>query len=282
MLKLKLQYFGPWCEELTRLKRPWCWERLKAGGEGDDREWDGWMASLTQWTWVWVNSWSWWWTGRPGVLQFMGSQRVGHDWATEVNWTGCVRGPVIASQTHLVSRQLPAATGGVPSHRGNDSLPLPAAPSSRPFGGSLQTLPSCCEARSVPTLSVHGAGEAPASQGPILTPGRLGGINACPSPYLPQEAVIRPFEGCLERWCPWFPWYQQGCSSGMHPISAAAQRPTPACGSLIDWQLEGFAFCGTRAKTLEDSFPLFWQSTVWDGQIVLRQCSAVNCSLEWL
>ena len=60
---------------------------LGAGGEGDDRGWDGWMASLTRWTWVWVNSRSWWWTGRPGVLQFMGSQRVGHDWATELNWT---------------------------------------------------------------------------------------------------------------------------------------------------------------------------------------------------
>ena len=68
-------------------KRPWCWEGLGAGGEGDDRGWDGWMASLAQWTWVWVNSGSWWWTGRPGVLQFMGSQRVGHDWATELNST---------------------------------------------------------------------------------------------------------------------------------------------------------------------------------------------------
>ena len=57
-----------WCKELTHLKRPWCWERLKAGGEGDDRGWDGWMASLTQWTWVWVSSGSWWWTGKPGVL----------------------------------------------------------------------------------------------------------------------------------------------------------------------------------------------------------------------
>ena len=64
-------------------KRPWCWERLKAGGEGDDRGWDGWMASLTRWTWVWVNSGSWWQTGRPGVLQSMGSQRVRHNWATE-------------------------------------------------------------------------------------------------------------------------------------------------------------------------------------------------------
>ena len=76
-----------WCEELTHLKRPWCWERLRAWGKGDDRGWDGWMASLTQWTWVWVDSGSWWWTGRPGVLQLMGSPRVEHDWATELNWT---------------------------------------------------------------------------------------------------------------------------------------------------------------------------------------------------
>ena len=76
-----------WCEELTHLKRLWCWERLKTGGEGDDRGWDGWMASLIQWTWVWVNSGSWWWTGRPGVLQSMGLQRVGRNWVTELNWT---------------------------------------------------------------------------------------------------------------------------------------------------------------------------------------------------
>ena len=75
-----------WCKELTHWKRTWCWERLRAGGEGDDRGWDGWMASPTRWTWLWVNSGSWWWTGRPGVLRFMGSQRVGHDWATELNW----------------------------------------------------------------------------------------------------------------------------------------------------------------------------------------------------
>ena len=74
------------CEELTHWKRFWCWEGLGAGGEGDDRGWDGWMASLTRWTWVWVNSRSWWWTGSPGVLRFMGSQKVGHDWATELNW----------------------------------------------------------------------------------------------------------------------------------------------------------------------------------------------------
>ena len=76
-----------WCKELTHWKRPWCWERLKGRGEGGDREWDGWMASLTQWTWVWASSVSWWWTGKPGALQSMGSQRVEHDWATELNWT---------------------------------------------------------------------------------------------------------------------------------------------------------------------------------------------------
>ena len=84
MLKLKLQYFGHLMEELTHWKRLWCWEGLGAGGEGKDREWDDWMASPTWWTWVWVNSGSWWWTGRPGVLWFMGSQRVRHDWATEL------------------------------------------------------------------------------------------------------------------------------------------------------------------------------------------------------
>ena len=83
MLKLNLPHFG----HLTHLKRPWCWERLKAGGEGDDRMKNDWMASLTQWTWVWASSGSWWWTGRPGMLRFMESQRVRHDWATELNWT---------------------------------------------------------------------------------------------------------------------------------------------------------------------------------------------------
>ena len=73
-------------------KRPWCWEVLGAGGEGDNRGWDGWMASPTRWTWVWINSRSWWWTGRPGVLRFMGSQRVGHDWATELNWHDSILG----------------------------------------------------------------------------------------------------------------------------------------------------------------------------------------------
>ena len=86
MLKRNSNTLATWCEELTHLKRPWCWVRLKAGGEGDDRGWDSWMASPTQWRWVWVNSGSWQWTGRPGVLQSVGSPRVRHDWATDLNW----------------------------------------------------------------------------------------------------------------------------------------------------------------------------------------------------
>ena len=87
MLKLKLQYFGHLMQRVDSLERPWCWEGLGTGGKGGGRGWDGWMASPTQWAWVWVNSGSWWWTGRPGRLRFTGSQRVEHDWATELNWT---------------------------------------------------------------------------------------------------------------------------------------------------------------------------------------------------
>ena len=75
-----------WWKELTHWKKPWCWEWLKASGEGDDRGWDGWMASPTQWTWDWINSRSWWWAGSPGVVQSLGSQGVGHDWVTGLNW----------------------------------------------------------------------------------------------------------------------------------------------------------------------------------------------------
>ena len=87
MLELKLQYFGHLMRQLTHWKRPWCWEGLGAGVEGDNRGWDGWIASLNHWTWVWVNSRSWWWTGRSGMLRFMGLQRVRHNWATELNLT---------------------------------------------------------------------------------------------------------------------------------------------------------------------------------------------------
>ena len=75
-----------WCEKLLHWKWSWHWERLKAGGEGDNRGWDSWMASLTQWTWVWISSRSWWWTGKPGVLQSLGYQGARHYWVTELNW----------------------------------------------------------------------------------------------------------------------------------------------------------------------------------------------------
>ena len=82
------------------MKRLWCWEGLGAGGEGDNRGWDGWMASPTRWMWIWVNSGSWWWTGRPGVLQFMGLQRVWHDWATELNWAELMKDLYLLTLLH--------------------------------------------------------------------------------------------------------------------------------------------------------------------------------------
>ena len=87
MLKLKLQFFGHLMRRVDSLEKTLILGGIVVGGEGDDRGWDGWMTSLTWWTWILVNSGSWWWTGRPGVLRFMGSQRVGHDWVTELNWT---------------------------------------------------------------------------------------------------------------------------------------------------------------------------------------------------
>ena len=90
MLKLKLQYFGHLMWRVDSLEKTLMLEGLGAREEGDNRGWDGWMASLTWWTWVWVNSGSWWWTGRPGVLRFMGSQRVGPDWVTDVIWSDLI------------------------------------------------------------------------------------------------------------------------------------------------------------------------------------------------
>ena len=87
ILKQKLQYFGRLMWRVDSLEETLMLERLGAGGERNNRGWDGWMASPIRWAWVWANPGSWWWTGRPGVLWFMGSQRVGHDWVTELNWT---------------------------------------------------------------------------------------------------------------------------------------------------------------------------------------------------
>ena len=87
MLKLKLQYFGHLMRRVDSLEKTLMLRGIEARRRRGWQGWDSWMASVTQWTWVWVNSGSWWWTGRPGVLWFMGSQRVGHDWVTELNWT---------------------------------------------------------------------------------------------------------------------------------------------------------------------------------------------------
>ena len=101
------------CEELTHWKRLWCWEGLGAGAEGDNRGWDCWMASLTWWMWVWVNSGIWWWTGRPAVLRFMGSQRVGHDWATDLIWSD-----LIGSHYFAVWRCQPLSLGSIKQFNG--------------------------------------------------------------------------------------------------------------------------------------------------------------------
>ena len=87
MLKLKLQYVGHLMGRVDSLEKTLMLGGIEGRTRRGDRGWDGWMASLTRWTWIWVNSRNWWWTGKPGVLRFMGWQRVGHDWATELNWT---------------------------------------------------------------------------------------------------------------------------------------------------------------------------------------------------
>ena len=118
-----------------------CWEGLEAGGEGDDRGWDVWMASPTWWTWVWVNCRSWWWTGRPGVLRFMGSQRVGHDWATELNW-------ISLSAPFLQMQQLRQRDDKCPAAAVAKSLqscptlcdPTDCRPPGSPVPGILQTI----------------------------------------------------------------------------------------------------------------------------------------------
>ena len=113
MMKLKLQHLGHLMRRADSLEKTLMLGGIGAGGEGDDRGWAGWMASLTRWTWVWVNSGRWWWTGRPGVLGFMGSQRVGQEWATDLNWTeGIVRASLVAQRVkHLpamLETQLPS------------------------------------------------------------------------------------------------------------------------------------------------------------------------------
>ena len=125
---LKLHILATSCEELTHWKRPWCWETLKAGGKGDDRGWDGWMASSTWWTWVWVNSASWWWTGRPGVLQSMRSEKIGHGWASEVRRGSRQPGHPSATWGHCVKKGIYEQVG---CHQ-KPNLPSPGSWTSSP------------------------------------------------------------------------------------------------------------------------------------------------------
>ena len=138
MLKLKLQYFGHVMQELTHWKRPCCWERLKAGGEGDNRGWDGWMASPTQWTWVWVNSGSWWWTGSPGMLRFMRTQSQTwlHDWTDTVLHSGCMN----FSSVQTLSRVQLFATPWTEAHQAScyHQLPEPAQTHIHWVGDAIQ------------------------------------------------------------------------------------------------------------------------------------------------
>ena len=97
MLNLKLQYFGHLMWRVDSLEKTLKLGRIGGRRRRGQQRWDGWMASLTRWTWVWVNSGSWWWTGRPGVLQFMGLQRVRHNWATELNWNSNLKAWVMNS-----------------------------------------------------------------------------------------------------------------------------------------------------------------------------------------
>ena len=115
MRKLKLQYFGHFMWRVDSLEKTLMLGGIGGRKEGDDRGWDGWMASPTQWTWIWVNSGSWWWTGRPGVLWFMESQRVRHDWVTELNWTDTHTHTIfgLCADRHLAWFHFPSTTGNI-------------------------------------------------------------------------------------------------------------------------------------------------------------------------
>ena len=137
--------------ELIHWKRPWCWEGLGAGGEGDNRRWDGWMASPTRWAWVWVNSGSWWWTGRPGVLRFMGSQRPTRlsNW-TELNWAG------LGKELYLPSCLIYSGEGAGPGSGLWDllqsSLPVLTSPARLPLHSRTHPTP-CLGKLQKPQLS---------------------------------------------------------------------------------------------------------------------------------
>ena len=125
-------------EELTHWKSLWYWEGLGAGGEGDDREWDGWMVSLTQWTWVWVKLGSWWWTGRPRVLRFMGLQRVGPKWATSLSLSTTSR-----VQFSLVQFSHSVVSDSLQPHGLQHTRLLCSLPTPRVYPNSCPSSPWC-------------------------------------------------------------------------------------------------------------------------------------------
>ena len=141
MLNLKLQHFGHLMQRTDSFENTLMLGKIGGGGEGDDRVWDSWMASPTQWVWVWASSGSWWWTGKPGVLRSMGSKRVEHDWATELNcwthiwiWRYNIQS-IIASETqvtrgwfHLRLFHSMSGTRGVMTQMTKDSYSLPSSP----------------------------------------------------------------------------------------------------------------------------------------------------------
>ena len=149
------------------LEKLWCWERLKAGGEGDDRGWDSWMASPPHWTWIWASSGSWWWTGKPGVLQSMGSQRDGHDWVTELRFSNCgTRAPDHLGSVGVARRLICSMACESLSSSARDQICIPyisrqifnqsttreVPPTGQPPGKSLQVaIPTC-----IPTNTVGG------------------------------------------------------------------------------------------------------------------------------
>ena len=144
------------CHSLRSYNIAFTWEGLGAGGKGCDRGWDGWMASPTRWTWVWVNSGNWWWTGRPGVLQFIGLQRVGHNWATELNWTE-IWIAVFAISFFSPLKSFACNLSQEPPGGNQDMIWLIAFKSSVQFSSVTQSCPTLCDPmnRSTPGLPVH-------------------------------------------------------------------------------------------------------------------------------
>ena len=224
-LILELQYFGHLMWRTDSLEKILVLKRLKAEGEGDNKGWDGWMASLMWWTWVWVGSGSWWWTGKPGVLQSMELQRVRHDWATELNWA------VYSYHLFLVSsasvRSFPFLSFIVPIFVWNVSLVFPIfLTRSLVFLILFSSVQFSCSVVS-DSLWPHGL---------------LHARPPCPSPT----------PGVYSNSCPLSRWYHPTISISVIPFSSCLQS-FPASGSFQLSQL--FTSCGQSIPFY--CFPLF-------------------------